>query len=214
MCSRIVIIAAEYLKKHNPTPERYAAAVDRFMRSTAACSVATFLLGVGDRHNDNIMVTRSGLQFHIDFSKFLGKIQKWGRFKRERGAFVAMRWAQHSLMFATAPFVLTHEFVYVFCEGDKDSTEFKRFVTLCCDAFNVLRAHARLITAVFELMLSSGIANLRRSDLGYLSRALALELSNDEASAAFESLIFEALASISTRANFAIHAIANSRKRK
>jgi phosphatidylinositol kinase/protein kinase (PI-3 family) len=62
----------------------YETAVENFVSSCAGYCVATYVLGIGDRHNDNIMVTKSGLLFHIDFSKFLGNVERWQGIKRER----------------------------------------------------------------------------------------------------------------------------------
>ena len=72
----------DWLRSHNPTEKDFRMAVENLTYSCAGYCVATYILGIGDRHNENIMVKKSGHLFHIDFAKYLGDTQKFGSFNR------------------------------------------------------------------------------------------------------------------------------------
>ena len=64
-----------WIKDNNPTEDALKRAIDEFTLSCAGYCVATYILGIADRHNDNIMVKRNGQLFHIDFGHILGKFK-------------------------------------------------------------------------------------------------------------------------------------------
>ena len=187
---------ARWIQKYNTGLESYQQAVDNFTASCAGFCVATYVLGICDRHNDNIMIHRSGHLFHIDFAKILGNSQMFGSFRRDR-----------------APFVLTPDMAFVINGGYEPSSRFQDFVDLCCKAFNVIRRHSNLILNLLSLMLNSGISCLRQvTDLKYIRDCLLLDASEGEATAAFTRLIECSLSSWFTQMNFFIHNVAQIRE--
>lgn len=71
-----------WLRSNNPNEKDFQLALENLTYSCAGYCIATYVLGIGDRHNENIMVKKSGHLFHIDFGKYLGDKQKFGRFNR------------------------------------------------------------------------------------------------------------------------------------
>ncbi|XP_073515143.1 phosphatidylinositol 4-phosphate 3-kinase C2 domain-containing subunit alpha isoform X2 [Phyllobates terribilis] len=183
---------AEWLRKYNPSEEEYEKASENFIYSCAGCCVATYVLGICDRHNDNIMLRSSGHMFHIDFGKFLGHAQMFGTFKRDR-----------------APFVLTSDMAYVINGGEKPTSRFQLFVDLCCQAYNLLRKHTNLFLNLLSLMLSSGLPELTGlHDVKYVHDALQPQATDAEATIFFTRLIESSLGSVATKFNFFIHNLA------
>lgn len=48
--------------------------MERFVYSCAGYCVATFVLGIGDRHNDNIMITETGELIFENFIEVVGTV--------------------------------------------------------------------------------------------------------------------------------------------
>ncbi|XP_023593337.1 phosphatidylinositol 4-phosphate 3-kinase C2 domain-containing subunit alpha isoform X2 [Trichechus manatus latirostris] len=186
---------ADWLRKYNPSEEEYEKASENFIYSCAGCCVATYVLGICDRHNDNIMLRSTGHMFHIDFGKFLGHAQMFGSFKRDR-----------------APFVLTSDMAYVINGGEKPTIRFQLFVDLCCQAYNLIRKQTNLFLNLLSLMIPSGLPELTSiQDLKYVRDALQPQTTDAEATIFFTRLIESSLGSIATKFNFFIHNLAQLR---
>lgn len=189
-----------WLKDYNHTEAALNKAIEEFTLSCAGYCVATYVLGIADRHSDNIMVKKTGQLFHVDFGHILGHFKEKFGFRRER-----------------VPFVLTNDFVHVINKGQTkkgQAVEFQRFQSHCEQAFLILRQHGGLILSLFAMMISTGLPELSsEKDLNYLRDTLVLEMSEIEAQKHFRSKFDEALCnSWKTSLNWASHNMAKNNK--
>ena len=114
--------------------------LESYINSCAGYCVVTFLLGIGDRHLENLMIDKNGRLFHIDFGYILGRDPKP----------------------MPPPIKLCKEMVE--CMGGKGSKNFLDFQQKCVNAYWVLRENARVIVNMFYLMIDSGIPELNNID--------------------------------------------------
>lgn len=186
-----------YLKHHNPDPHSpYGVkpeTMDMFVRSCAASCVVTFILGIGDRHLDNIMLRTNGQMFHIDFGFIFGRDPKP----------------------LPPPFRFTRAMADAM--GGEDSEHYKRFQSYCCQAYNWLRKSANLILNMLSLMINASIPDLSVHEdpfivLKKVEEKFRLDLTDEQAEAFFLGLINESLTALAPRLMELAHQIAVARR--
>lgn len=186
-----------WLKSKNPG-EALDRAIEEFTLSCAGYCVATYVLGIGDRHSDNIMIRENGQLFHIDFGHFLGNFKTKFGINRER-----------------VPFILTYDFVHVIQQGKTSNSEkFERFRGYCERAYTILRRHGLLFLHLFALMRAAGLPELSCSkDIQYLKDSLALGKTEEEALKHFRVKFNEALReSWKTKVNWLAHNVSKDNR--
>ncbi|KAJ7604536.1 atypical/PIKK/PI3K protein kinase [Mycena polygramma] len=126
-----------YLRVSNPdagsvgTSGVEPAVIDTFVRSCAGYCVVTYLLGVGDRHLDNLLLAPDGHFFHVDFGYILGRDPKP----------------------FPPPVKVCKEMVDGM--GGAQSPHYARFKNFCFTAFTILRKSANLILNLVALMVDA-----------------------------------------------------------
>ena len=181
----------QYLQVKNIKESQFENAVHNFVRTCAGYCVATFVLGIGDRHADNIMITATGHLFHIDFGHFLGNFKSKFGVCRER-----------------SPFVFTPEMAHVMKSCDISGSNYADFERICCEAYNMLRARAVLFINLFLLMIPANMPELQiADDVKYMRDMLALDLTNEQADEKFKAEIKNALNTVSRRFDNWLHNI-------
>lgn len=184
-----------YLYQCSPDSKQYMECVDRFTSSLAGYCIATYVLGIKDRHQDNIMLGRDGRLFHIDFGHFLGHTKKKLGINRER-----------------TDFILTEHFLNIISRGKnnfKDTYEYKSFRENCVNGFLVLYHNARFFIVLFRMMKCMGLPELsKQSHIDFICQSLMYDKSTEEAKNNFLQIFDEVVKSDwSTSINWFFHSV-------
>jgi phosphatidylinositol kinase/protein kinase (PI-3 family) len=137
--------------------------MDTYVKSCAGYCVITYLLGVGDRHTDNLLLHSQGYFFHCDYSFILGQDPK---------TYLPMRITTQMLD----------------AMGGKDSDNFAKFLSLVGAAFVTLRqpSSVRILISLLKGMIDAKIPDISRnqkpeSAIQLFYERLCLDLNDNDA---------------------------------
>jgi phosphatidylinositol 3-kinase len=171
-----------YLRANNPDASGPLGVrketMDTYIRSCAGYCVITYILGVGDRHLDNLLLQPSGHFFHIDFGFILGRDPK-----------------------PFAPLIkLCKEMVEGL--GGTTSPQYAQFKQYCFTAYTTLRKSSSLVLNLFSLMVQSSVTDIRLMEeqmggmggaVGKVRERFNLDVSEEEAVRALDQVLADSV---------------------
>jgi len=179
-CFPLSTVLAEYdndirhfFRKYATDENAQETILDNFVKSCAGYCVISYLLGIGDRHLDNLMLSTNGCLFHVDFEYILGNDPK---------------------PFAP-PMKLSEQMVVAM--GGRGSRDYLEFHKYCCKAYLILRKSARLFVALFNLMGDLNLSGKSGVSNGQvIAQRFRMDLSREEAVQYMQTIIQESLGAI------------------
>ncbi|KAF1927323.1 phosphatidylinositol 3-kinase [Didymella exigua CBS 183.55] len=165
-----------YLRANNPDPTADLGvtkeAMDTYIKSCAGYCVITYLLGVGDRHLDNLLIAPSGAFFHVDFGYILGRDPK--------------------------PFAPQMKLCREMIEGMGGATHpnYLSFKEYAFTAWSTLRKSSNLLLNLFALMQGANIPDIkveREGSVRKVQERMWMGKSEGEAAEMFERLVEESM---------------------
>jgi len=177
-----------FFRKYNPSETAqyniHPEVMDTYVKSCAGYCVVTYLLGVGDRHLDNLLLTKSGRLFHIDFGYILGRDPKP----------------------MPPPMKLSSEMIEAF--GGMQSDHFQEFRRECYTAFLSLRRYANLILNLFALMVDASVPDIAlepEHTVRKVQEKFRLDFTDEEAISYMQDLIDESASAVMAALTERIH---------
>uniref|UniRef100_A0A3P9IUJ1 Phosphatidylinositol 3-kinase catalytic subunit type 3 n=1 Tax=Oryzias latipes TaxID=8090 RepID=A0A3P9IUJ1_ORYLA len=168
-----------FFRKHAPSEKGpygiSSEVMDTYVKSCAGYCVITYILGVGDRHLDNLLLTKTGKLFHIDFGYILGRDPKP----------------------LPPPMKLSKEMVEGM--GGMQSEQYQEFRKQCYTAFLHLRRYSNLILNLFSLMVDANIPDIALEPDKTVKKVqdkFRLDLSDEEAVHYMQTLIDESVGAL------------------
>lgn len=179
---------SNYLYRNNVT-RKISEVSSNYSASLAFWTVITYILGVGDRHLENIMIREDGILFHIDYGFIFGAD-------------------------ATASYVrLDHNLI----EGLGGIELYNAFKTKCCEIYCCLRRHFNFISACLLRLayIQPAIKEYNFSPEfieNFITERFLLGQTEDEAKEAFSNIIDFSRENIINKVSDVIHNTVSSIK--
>ena len=175
-----------YLRAHNPDASAPLGirkeTLDTYIKSCAGYAVITYILGVGDRHLENLLLSPNGHLFHIDFGFILGRDPK--------------------------PFAPLIKIAGEMVEGlgGTGSPQYAQFQQYCFTAYTTLRKSSSLVLNLFSLMVRSSVVDVRIMEeqnggagggaVGKVMERFHLDMTEEEAGRVLEGVIADSVSAV------------------